>query len=109
MDIRRLMNQIKMNPLNAKKVIFEFENEKWIFEDFELIETNFMGEKVFQLKGVPKILKNDEKEEDEKKEEDIKLVMEELNISREKAIELLEKANWEIAEALALGEELKEK
>jgi len=107
MDIRRLMNQIKMNPLNAKKVIFEFENEKWVFEDFELIETNFMGEKVFQLKGSAKIVKNEENEKDEKREEDIKIVMEELNVSRDKAIELLESANWELAEALVLGEKLK--
>jgi len=100
MDIRRLMNQIKMNPINAKKIIVEFEDEKWVFDDFELIETNFMGEKIYQLKGEPKIINK----KNEEKEEDIKLVMESLNISKEEAIELLNKTDWEVAEAIALGE-----
>lgn len=94
------MNQIKMNPINAKKIIVEFEDEKWVFDDFELIETNFMGEKIYQLKGEPKIINK----KNEEKEEDIKLVMESLNISKEEAIELLNKTDWEVAEAIALGE-----
>ncbi len=109
MDLRRLMNQLKMVPLKAEEVIIKFREEEWIFKDFELIETALMGEKIFQLRGVPIKRKREDLKENDKKEEDIKILMEELNINKEKALELLERTNWELAEALLLGEKEKDK
>lgn len=92
MDLRALAKQLRTKEIKVKKVIFEFDEEEWVFENPLVLKADFMKNTVFQVFGnFKKVFKISE--------EDLKIVMEKTNCSEEKAIEALKKFG-NIAEAI---------
>ena len=92
MDMRALAKQLKTKQLSPTRVIFEFDNEKWIFETPQVVEANMMGNKMFQVLGNYSIDKGLE-------EEDLKLIMEKTGCDKETAEKTL-KETGDVAEAI---------
>jgi len=92
MDMRALAKQLKTKEIPTKRVIFETENGKWIFDDPKVIEANMMGQIVFQVFGTHTL-------EESVNEDDLKLIMEKTNCTKEEAKKALEETK-DIAEAI---------
>ena len=94
-QMQKLMKQmgINSNEINANRVIIETENENIIISSPQVTEITMQGQKSYQIAGIVS-------KEERIKEEDIKLIMENANCDRERAIELLKNANGDIAEAI---------
>ena len=95
-QLQRMLKQmgIKARDLDVVEVTFVFRNgERWVFKDPQVIETEAMGQRSYQIVGTP---------QEEVSEEDVKIVMEKTGADREKAIEALKKAKGDIAEAIML-------
>lgn len=88
---------IKAKPIEAKRVIIETEEYDLVLESPEVVEINAKGEVSFSI--VPK---GGLEKREKLNEEDISLVMEKANVSREKAIEALKKVNGDVTEAILL-------
>ncbi len=87
---------VKMKRLDVKEVVFLFEDgTRWIFRNPEVVETEAMGNKAFQVIGSP---------EEDINEEDIKIIMEKTGVDRERALEALKKSKGDIAEAILMLE-----
>jgi len=99
MNLKALAKQLKTKELKVKKVIFELENEKWIFEDPKVVEANVMGARLFQVFG-------EFKTEENISEEDLEIIMSKTNCSRETALKALKKTR-DLAEAILLIENKK--
>ncbi|MCD6434081.1 MAG: nascent polypeptide-associated complex protein [Candidatus Diapherotrites archaeon] len=94
-QINRMMSKlgIKSTELDAKRVIIELEDKEIIIEEPQINVVDFQGQKTYTIMGNPK-------EEEKISEEDIKLVMEQTNVSRKKAIAALKKNKNDIAAAI---------
>jgi nascent polypeptide-associated complex subunit alpha len=94
-QLQKLMQQmgIKTEQINAERVIIEKENERIIISNPNVLVIEAKGERTYQITGkeeiVPKI-----------SEEDIKLVMEKTNASREECEIALLECGGDIAEAI---------
>ncbi len=100
--MQALMKQmgIENNELSSKRVIIELKDGKTIFvENPSVTEIVMQGNKSFQITGEVSY-----RQDIQILEEDIQLVVESANISKEKAKELLEKTKGDIAEAISLAE-----
>ena len=98
-NLQRMMKQfgMKTEELNVRKVIFELENKKLVFEDAEVTVMEVQGKKTYTIVGTPR----EESKELEIPEEDIEMVAEQANVSKEKAKKALEKNDGDIAAAIA--------
>ncbi|ADC68962.1 alpha-NAC related protein [Methanocaldococcus sp. FS406-22] len=111
--MQKMMKDFGMETedLNPKKVIFVFEDEEWVFEEPKVQVMDILGVKTYSITGKPKKIKK-EKEEEEVKveitEEDVELVANQCNVSKEMARKALEECNGDIAEAILKLEEEKE-
>ena len=111
--MQKMMKDFGMETedLEAKKVIFVFEDEEWVFEEPKVQVMDILGVKTYSITGKPKKIKK-EKEEEEVKveitEEDVELVANQCNVSKEVARKVLEECNGDIAEAILKLEEEKE-
>lgn len=99
-QIQRMMKQLGIDEetINCKKVIFVFDDKQWIFENPDVNAINMRGQKIYQVTGEFK-----EELEDttpEINEEDIELIIEKTNVSKEKAIEKLNENNGDIAKTI---------
>jgi len=96
-DMMKAMQRlgIKQEKIDAEKVIISCRGKDIIINDPEVILVNFQGQKMFQISG-----EVEEKTKLEIKEDDVELVAEKGNVSKEKAREILEKTNGDIAKAL---------
>lgn len=103
-QLRSLMRQlgIEIEELkNVKEVLITFENgEKLCFPNPSVTVIKSQEGEMFQVVGKYEIIR--EKSSEEFTEEDIKIVMEKANVSRDKAIEALKKAGGNPAEAIML-------
>ena len=97
-QMKKLMQQlnIKQKPIPANKVVIETEEGKIIINSPSVVKVEMQGQSFYQISG--------EEEKELFSEEDIDLVMSQANVSREKAIEALKKANGRVAEAIMLLE-----
>ncbi|MFH1664454.1 MAG: nascent polypeptide-associated complex protein [archaeon] len=85
---------IKSEDLNAKKVVFELEDgSRLVIENPSVNVMNAQGQKIYSVVG-------EAKEEKGLNEEDLKMVMEQTNASREKAEKALNECSGDIAEAI---------
>lgn len=94
---------IKTISHSFDKVIFIKENEELVIENPEVVEVIMQGQSTFQVSGkLQKVVKAIENKENNKKysDEDIEIVMNSTNVSKEKAIEALDKANGDISLAI---------
>ena len=95
--MEQLMRQMGINSkqISAKTVIIETEDGRIVISSPSVTEITMQGQKSFQIAGTVSF-------EEAMKEEDIKLVMEQGNCTREQAIDALKKTNGDIAEAILL-------
>jgi nascent polypeptide-associated complex subunit alpha len=101
--MQTLMKQmgIENNELDAEKVIIELKTgNQIIISNPTVTEITMQGNKSYQISGEVSI-----KEELKILEEDIVMVSESANVSKEKAKELLEKSEGDIAKAISFAKE----
>ena len=98
--MQKMMKEFGMDTedLNVRQVIFIFDDEEWIFEDPKVQAMDVFGVKTYSITGKPKKVKREVKVEIS--EEDINLVAEQCNVSKEEAKKALEECNGDIAEAI---------
>ncbi|WP_337860697.1 nascent polypeptide-associated complex protein [Ferroplasma sp.] len=101
-DVKRMMNQmgIKSTEMpDVKEVIMRGKDKDYVIENASVTMIEAQGQKTFQVLGTMKE-KTKSAAVPEFNEDDIKLIMEQCNVSREKAIEALKKADGEPAQAI---------
>ena len=84
---------IKSKNIDAKKVVIEQEGSKLIIENPQVVEIDMQGKKSYQITGEPK-------QEESISEDDLKMVMEQAEVSEEEAKKALKECNGDIAEAI---------
>lgn len=90
---------IKQEKIEAKRVVIELDGKNIVIESPETVKITMQGQSSYQISGSAKIV------ESGPNEEDIKMVMEQSNVSEEEAKKALIDANGDIAQAiLNLGE-----
>jgi len=103
--MKQLMKQLNMQEIPAEQVIIKTADKEIVINNPEVMKLKIQGKTSFQITG--------ETEERELKieisPEDIKLVMEKTGIKEDSAREALETCNGDIAEAILLCEEMKNK
>ena len=85
---------IKTKELQVKKIIFEYEDKQWEFDDPQATEIDMAGQKTFQVMGTYV------ERERGFPEEDIKMVAEKGEVTKEEAKEALRKSGGDIAAAI---------
>jgi len=95
-QMQRMMKQfgIKSEELEAEKVIIEGREKKIVINNPQITVIDMKGQKTFTIMG------NAEEEAAGPSEEDVKMVMEQANVDKEKAEEALKKAEGDIAQAI---------
>lgn len=98
--MQALMRQMGINQeeIDAVRVIIEKEDGKIIIENPSVIKIDMKGQENFQISGDVREVTEDSKEDGF--DEDVKILMEKYNCSREEAVESLEKSNGDLTEAM---------
>lgn len=95
-QMAKLMKQmgINTNEIKAKEVVINTDDKNIIIENPHVVEISMQGQKSYQISGTVK--------EEEKlfSEEDVKLVTEQANCTRDEAIRALKETKGDIAEAI---------
>lgn len=97
-QMEQLMRKMGMSSkeLSAKRVVIETEDEqKIIVSEPQVVEITMQGQKSYQISGKVSY-------QSSINEEDVKMVMEQANVSKDIAIDALKKSNGDIAEAILL-------
>lgn len=96
-QLQRMMSSlgVKHEEIKASEVIIRCEGKDLIVKEPKITKMNMMGQEMLQISG--KII---EKGIEKIDEEDIKLVMEQANVDRDKAKEILEKNKGDIAKSI---------
>jgi len=105
---------IKVETLNAKEVLIKVNDGSIKLSNCSILQLEQAGKKTYIIEGNEERIKeegikNEKTEEIEINEDDIDFVMKEANISKEKARELLKKADGDIAKAIMMANENKNK
>jgi len=97
---RRMMERMGINQTevpDVEEVVIKTPKKDIVIHDASVSEVNFQGNRIFQVAGeveeVPKEVKKFV-------EEDILLVQQQANVTREKAIAALEQSDGEVAKAI---------
>ena len=95
-QMKQMMKQlgIKTTEIDATKVVIETPKGRIILPTPQVIHMNMKGQEMFQ------IIAGEVQEETEIPADDIKMVSEQAEVSKEQAKEALEKHNGDIAEAI---------
>lgn len=98
--MQALMKQMGINQeeIDAIRVIIEKEDGKIIIENPNVVKIDMKGQENFQISGDVKEISNED--EENSFEEDVKILMEKCNCSKEEAIEALEKSDGDLTEAM---------
>ncbi len=106
-EVKRMMQQMGIKQVeypDVKRVVMEAGEKNYIIENPQVVAIEAQGQKSFQITGTLKEVigkkKEVAKEGTEFPEDDIKLVMEQAAVSREKAIEALKNAEGQPADAI---------
>ncbi|MDD3263830.1 MAG: nascent polypeptide-associated complex protein [Candidatus Nanoarchaeia archaeon] len=111
-QIQKMMKQMGMQQeeIDAEYVIIKTPEHKILINDPQITKVNMMGQDTYQIVGDEEILEDDDEEEViEIDEDDLKLVMEETGATEDEALDALEKTNADIAEAILILNEEKNK
>jgi nascent polypeptide-associated complex subunit alpha len=94
-QMERMMRQMGINSrnLSASRVVIETEGQKIVISSPQVTEITMQGQKSYQIAGQVSV-------ESSLSEEDVKMVMEQAHVDRDKAVEALKKSNGDIAEAI---------
>jgi len=98
-QLQRMMKQmgLKTQEIDAIEVLITGREKDYVIKNPKVTVVEVQGQKVLQVTGD---MQEREKEKLPFKEEDIDLVMQQTNVSREEAINALKNANGEPAEAI---------
>lgn len=98
-QLQRMMKQmgLKTQEIDAVEVLITGREKDYVIKNPKVTVVEVQGQKVLQVTGD---MEEREKEKLPFKEEDIDLVMQQTNVSREEAINALKNANGEPAEAI---------
>lgn len=101
-NARRMMERMGINQKelpDVEEVIIRTKTKDLVIPGASVSEVNFQGNRVFQVSG-----EVDEVEREVKKfsDDDITLVQQQANVSREKAVAALEQSDGEVAKAILL-------
>lgn len=98
--MQALMRQMGINQeeIDAVRVIIEKEDGKIIIENPNVVKIDMKGQENFQISGDIKEISSED--EEDSFEEDVKILMEKCNCSKEEAIEALEKSEGDLTEAM---------
>ncbi|MDD4563618.1 MAG: nascent polypeptide-associated complex protein [Candidatus Nanoarchaeia archaeon] len=104
-QMQSMMKQmgIAQEEINAFRVIFETKEGNYVINNPSVIKIKMQGQTSYQVSGDEHF---EEMNEEKYTEEDINLVIEKTNKSKEEVIEVLEKTNGDIAESIILLSEL---
>jgi nascent polypeptide-associated complex subunit alpha len=101
-NARRMMEKMGINQKeveNVEEVIIRTTTKDMVIRGAQVSEVNFQGTRVFQVAGeVEEVAKEVKKFS----EEDVLLVKQQANVSREKALAALEQSDGEVAKAILL-------
>jgi nascent polypeptide-associated complex subunit alpha len=101
-NTRRMMERMGINQKeveNVEEVIIRTTTKDMVIRGAQVSEVNFQGNRVFQVAGeVEEVAKEVKKFS----EEDVLLVKQQANVSREKALAALEQSDGEVAKAILL-------
>ena len=94
-QMQKMMRQMGINSedIPATRVVIETEGGNYILTNPNVVQITMQGQKSYQISGTVFF-------EEGMKEEDVKMVMEQGNVPREKAVEALKKTKGDIAEAI---------
>ena len=94
-QMEKMLKQMGINSqeISASRVIIEREGEKIVISEPQITEITAQGQKSFQISGKVSV-------EASLSEEDVKMVMEQANCSREQALDALKKSNGDLAQAI---------
>jgi len=98
-QMNQMMKRLGINVTtidNVEKIIIETDTKQYIFDEAEVTIMEAQGQKTFQIAGNPVI----KKKEDQTKQEDIKLIMEQTGATEEQAKKALEETKGDLAEAI---------
>lgn len=85
---------VKQEKIDAEEVVIKIaDGGKIIIKEPDVMKVDMMGQESLQITGQMEYL-------EDKKEDDIKLIMEQVNCSEKEARDALEKHNGEIAKAI---------
>ena len=87
---------IEMEEVDAEEVIIKTSTEELIFKNPTVTKISAKGVETFQVVGEYEVVKK----KPEISDEDVKLIMEQANVSEEEARKALEEAEGDLAEAL---------
>ncbi|MEZ0290270.1 MAG: nascent polypeptide-associated complex protein [Sulfolobales archaeon] len=112
-DLERQLKRlgVKISSVdNVKSVIIETEDKEIILNTPQIMVMEFRGQKIYQIVAEREniIDLRSEREKKEISEEDIRFIMEQTGLDRDRARELLERAEGDIAKALILYQEKRE-
>ena len=101
-NARRMMDRMGIEQkevANVEEVIIRTSTKDLVIRGANVSEVNFQGNRIFQVAGeVEEVAKETKKFSDE----DIMLVQQQANASREKAMAALEQSDGEVAKAILL-------
>ena len=94
-QMQKIMKQMGINSLEipATRVVIETEGGNYIISNPQVTEVTMQGQKSYQIAGTVLF-------EEGMKEEDVKMVMEQGNVERDKAVDALKKTKGDIAQAI---------
>ncbi|MEM0158501.1 MAG: nascent polypeptide-associated complex protein [Thermoplasmataceae archaeon] len=106
-EIKRMMAQMGIKSTefpDVTTVLLKGKEKDYIITEAQVVMIEAQGQKSFQITGnfkeAPRGAQPQAQQEQRLNEEDIKLVMEQASVSRDKAIEALKKADGEPAKAI---------
>lgn len=96
-EMQKMMQRlgIQQQNIEAEEVIIKCKDKELVIKNPDVAKVNMMGQETFQIMG-----KVEERSISKITEEDIKTVMEQANVSREKALKALEENNGDLAAAI---------
>ncbi|MEK6979402.1 MAG: nascent polypeptide-associated complex protein [Candidatus Micrarchaeota archaeon] len=94
-QMERMMKQMGINSrqIPASRVVIETDSENLIIENPQITEISMQGQKSYQIAGTIR-------SESLISEEDIRMVMDQAGVDKEKAVESLKKHKGDIAAAI---------
>lgn len=100
------VNQVE---IDASSVVIRCPDKDIIIDNPSVSKVNMMGQTTYQIVGEAKEVKRQNEEVIEISDDDIKMVSEQTNVDEDTAFSYIEKAGGDLAEAIIMINESKEK
>lgn len=100
-QMKQMMKQmgIKVDDVEAEVVIIHGPDKEIVIENPDVMKTNMQGQDIYQIMG-GNVREEETEAEIEIEEDDVEMVAQQANVSKERAREALEEAEGDIAGAI---------